>query len=71
MMSVINKSRLTNVVHSLEIPVDEDKFRAWALQPLHKRPMVQDHFPELSPEHREFLLTGITPDEWDAFFNHD
>jgi predicted DNA-binding transcriptional regulator AlpA len=26
---------------------------------------VQDVFPDLSPEQREFILTGITPEEWD------
>ena len=29
---------------------------------------IQDAMPQLSPEDREFLMTGITPDEWDAAF---
>jgi hypothetical protein len=31
---------------------------------------VQDAFKDLSPEQREFLMTGITPKEWnDTFWN--
>lgn len=31
--------------------------------------LIQNVFPNLSPEHREFIMTGITPEEWDATFN--
>ena len=31
--------------------------------------LIQNIFPNLSPEHREFIKTGITPEEWDATFN--
>lgn len=29
--------------------------------------MAQDAFAGISPEHREFLMTGITPEEWNLF----
>jgi len=31
-------------------------------------PMVQDAFPKMNAEDREFLMTGITPAEWNAMF---
>lgn len=31
--------------------------------------LIQNVFPNLSPEHREFIMTGITPEEWDTTFN--
>ena len=31
--------------------------------------LIQNVFPNLSPEHREFIMTGITPEEWDTIFN--
>ena len=31
--------------------------------------LIQNVFPDLSPEHREFIMTGITPEEWEATFN--
>lgn len=33
--------------------------------------LIQDAFPMLDADQREFLLTGITPDEWDAMFSDD
>jgi hypothetical protein len=30
--------------------------------------MIQDAFPHLTPSQREFILTGISPEEWDATF---
>ena len=31
--------------------------------------LIQNVFPDLSPEHREFIMTGITPEEWNSTFN--
>lgn len=33
--------------------------------------LVQDAFPTLSEDEREFLLTGIGADEWDEMFSED
>jgi len=30
--------------------------------------LIQDAFPQLTNEDREFILTGITPEEWDNAF---
>ena len=30
--------------------------------------LIQNVFPNLSAEHREFIKTGITPEEWEASF---
>ena len=30
--------------------------------------LVQDAFPQLSDDAREFLISGITPEEWNAAF---
>ena len=31
--------------------------------------LIQDAFPLLTSEEREFLLSGITPDEWNKLFD--
>jgi hypothetical protein len=36
-----------------------------------RNPMVQDAFPKMSPDDREFLMTGITPGEWLAMFPNE
>jgi len=33
--------------------------------------LIQDAFPRLDADQREFLMTGITPDEWDRIFGDD
>jgi hypothetical protein len=33
--------------------------------------LIQDAFPSQSPDVREFLMTGITPEEWNDMFADD
>ena len=30
--------------------------------------LVQDHFPQLDADQREFILSGATPEEWNGIF---
>jgi hypothetical protein len=63
---VTRTSILTGVTHTREIPVSEDRIVAWDTSGKLNRPLIQDAFPDLSPDDREFLMTGITPEEWDS-----
>lgn len=36
-------------------------YKAW-----NEGALIQNAFPNLSPQKREFLLTGLTPEMWDA-----
>lgn len=45
-----------------------DQINQWLELPRDERPFVQTAFPQLSDPQREFLLTGITPGEWDEMF---
>lgn len=31
--------------------------------------LIQNVFPDMSPDRREFLISGITPAEWEELFN--
>lgn len=33
--------------------------------------LIQDVFPDLSPDDREFLMTGVTAEEWAEFVGDD
>lgn len=33
--------------------------------------LIQDAFPTLQPDEREFLQSGITPDEWKELFGQE
>jgi len=33
--------------------------------------LIQDAMPNVSVDEREFIMTGITPEEWDSTFNEE
>jgi hypothetical protein len=49
---------------SLDIPVTQAQLDAWASGSL-----IQDAMPNLSADEREFIMTGITAQEWDDMFS--
>ena len=52
---------------SMEINITEDELLNWLNS--EPRPLIQVQFPQLTPDEREFILTGITPIEWDELIN--
>lgn len=63
----IKRSTLTGLTNSMDIPVSEERVRAW----LKSDELIQNAFPELTADQREFLMTGITPEEWNAAFGEE
>ena len=61
---ITKKSMLTGKENVMFIPVTEAEIDTW----LASGALIQDAFPQLSPSAREFLKSGITPEEWDATF---
>ena len=64
MLQVINTSALTGKEHSMLLPVTKEQIKRWQ-----DGELVQDVFPFLNDSQREFLMTGITPEEWDKALN--
>lgn len=65
-MIVKKKSGLTGKVHEMEIPISHEKLQQWEeMRSSPRSPHIQDFFSELNANQREFILTGITPEEWD------
>ena len=64
-MLVTRKSPFSGSPHTREIPCEEYQMRQY----LTGQGYIQDIFPNLSADDREFIKTGITPEEWDAVFN--
>ena len=59
-MKVRKKSQLTGIIHEMEIPVTEEQLILW-----NNGGLIQNVMPALSENEREFLITGITKEEWD------
>ncbi len=65
-MLVTRISRLTGRTHTREIPVTTEQIILWT-----NGTYIQEAMPNVSPDDREFLISGITPEEWKAAFGDD
>lgn len=63
-MLVQKTSILSNKTTEMDLPITQEQIDHWQESGL----LIQDAFPQLSAEQREFLITGITPTEWNATF---
>ncbi len=63
-MIVTKTSQITGKQTSMELPISLSRMLEWESSGA----LIQNFFPELTDDQREFLLTGITPEEWDAAF---
>ena len=57
----------TMVLPSLTVEQFEVRMQWW----MEKGMNIQDAFPMLGDDEREFLLTGLTPEEWDDLFGEE
>ena len=62
-MLIAKTSSLTSKTHQMEIDVSEKQITLWM-----EGALIQDVMPNLTPDEREFIMTGITPAEWDEAF---
>ena len=66
---VIEKTNILNgKTYTMDIDVTEEQIAELNKNPRHRRP-IQEIVPELSSEDREFLISGITPEEWHKIFS--
>jgi hypothetical protein len=63
-MIIERKSMLTGKVHRMDLPVTAEQLLRWA-----DNELIQNVFPELTIDQREFLMTGTTPEEWDRYLS--
>lgn len=57
---------LNGTVNSLELDVTPEQVAKWEAGML-----VQEAFPNLSADEREFLITGLLPGEYDDLFDEE
>ena len=65
-MLIERKSMVSGKVHAMDLDVTQEQMDAW-----HSGMYIQDAMPQLDDDEREFIKTGITPEEWDATFGED
>jgi len=67
-MEIIRKSPFSGVIHAMDLDVTQEQLDRFDNG---RGEFVQVVFSHLSPGEREFIKTGITPEEWDAMFGDE
>ncbi len=62
-MLIQRRSLISGLIRTLDLPVTEEQIEAWE-----NGALIEDAMPNLNTAQREFLLTGITDDEWKETF---
>lgn len=64
-MQIKRKSAISGIERTRNIPVDPNDYMLWKTGVVN----IQDVMPYLSDSDREFILSGITDEEWDSAFS--
>jgi hypothetical protein len=62
-MKITKVSMLSKLERSLELDVTDEEIKAWKAGML-----IQDAMPRLTTDEREFMMTGITAEEWEKHY---
>ena len=65
-MQILKKSQFTGKSNIIEIDITPKQYEAFLND--HNGPVIQEYFPNLSADEREFLMTGATKEEWEKMF---
>jgi hypothetical protein len=65
-MFITRKSMVSGKLRTLDLPITIDQVIEYE-----DGALIQDAFPNLTDSQREFILTGITDDEWNKTFPED
>jgi len=62
-------SQMSGKEQTMEINITSQQYDEYRFNP--NRSHIQNMFPHLNPDEREFLMTGTTPKEWDNMFKEE
>lgn len=65
-MFITRTSILTGVTRTRDMEITKEQVQAWESGTL-----AQDAFPHLDADEREFIMTGITAEEWDSMVSEE
>jgi hypothetical protein len=62
-MLITRTSPLTGKTNTRDLPITKEQLNAW-----HSGTYIQVAMPNLSPSEREFIMTGLTEEDWNNTF---
>ena len=68
MIQVTRQSAISRKINTMELPITQEHLDMYETV---GDILIQDAFPNLNAEQREFLLSGITPQEWNDTFGEE
>jgi len=63
-MKVTKQSQISGIVRTMELDITEQQMWNYEMG----LGLIQDVFPNLNSSEREFLMTGVTDEEWNSVF---
>ena len=66
MVEVVRKSIVSGKIHSMDLDITPEQYSAWV-----NGALIQEAMPNLNADEREFIKTGITPEEWAETFGEE
>jgi hypothetical protein len=66
-MLIHKKSVLSDKMNTMDLPVTREQVNKWRTSGM----LIQDVFPNLTPIQRQFLLSGVTEEEWEKAFGDE
>lgn len=63
-MKITRTSMYSGITRTRDLPIVQAQLDAY-----HEGMLIQNAFPDLSDSDREFIITGITADEWIEMFS--
>lgn len=65
-MKISRKSPLTGIITTIDLPITSEQIRKYE-----RGGLIQEVFPNLTPDEREFYKTGYTKEDWNTIFGED
>ena len=65
-MKISRKSPLTGIITTIDLPITSEQILKYE-----RGGLIQEVFPNLTPDEREFYKTGYTKEDWNAIFGED
>lgn len=65
-MKITRTSMFTGVTRTMDFPITPEQWTDFQ-----NGALIQNAFPNLTANEREFIMTGVTAEEWDETFGKD
>jgi uncharacterized protein (DUF779 family) len=65
-MKLSKRSIISGKINEMNLDITEEQYFSWKTGDL-----VQNVFPHLNSKEREFIVSGITPQEWKEVFGEE